>query len=179
MKDWMLKEPAERKWEHSTEYFKKHNTARERFEQARGQERPTDGALAISDLEERIERKMEARYERKFEEQQKQFAMIVAECSKRIDDAPTTRRCAAAQISVADTSDDESDESEDETDDESVVETKTSRTRRIKQERSAAVAKRDAERKNAKKKANKAAKKKADKALAVAEEKKFLEETEK
>ena len=176
MKDWMLKEPEERKWEHSTEYFKKHNTARERFEQARGQERPTDGAMAISDLEERIERKMEVRYERKFEEQRKEFLMIVEECN-RMDDAPTTRRRAAAQISVADTSDDESD---DDSDDESVVvETKTSQTRRISRERSAAVAKSDAERKKAEKKADKAAKKQADKALSVAEEKKILEETEK
>ena len=112
---------------------------------------------------------MEARYERKFEEQQKEFAMIVEEC-KRMDDAPTTRRRAAAQILVADTSNDESD---DDSDDESVVvETNTSRTRRIARERSAAVAKRDAERVKADKKANKAAKKKADKALTVAEEKK-------
>ena len=175
MKDWMLKEPEERKWEHSTAYFKKHNTARERFEQARGQERPTDGALAVDDLERRIEQRMQAKYDQLEESQNRAFALLVKTCEgigKRIDDAPTTRRRAAAQILVADTSDDESDESEDETDDESVVETKASRTRRIKQERSTAVAKRDRERKNAEKKANKAAKKKADKALAVAEEKK-------
>ena len=171
MKDWMLKEPEERKWEHSTAYFKKHNTARERFEQARGQERPTDGALAVDDLEERIERKIEARYERLEASQNQAFALLVKTCEglgQRIDEAPTTRRRAAAQISVADTSDDESD---DDSDDESVVvETKRERKSRIDRDRRAAAAKRDVERKKAEKKAAK--KKKADKALAVAEEKK-------
>ena len=131
-------------------HFKEHNTAREKFEQAGGQEMPTDGALVISDLKARIEVKMAARCERKFEEQQKQFALVVAECSKRLD-APTTQRHAAAQILVADTSDDESDKSEEETDNKSVAETKNNHNRRVKQRRDAVAAKRSTERKQAKK----------------------------
>ena len=78
MKDWMKREAADRKWEHSVPYFKEHNTAREKFEQARGQERPTDGALAISDLEERIKAKIAARYERLQEQKN-----TISRCSSR------------------------------------------------------------------------------------------------
>ena len=67
MKHWTKKSPASRTWAHSVPYFKKENAVREKFEQARGQDRPTDGALAISDIEVRIEARMEAKYERMFQ----------------------------------------------------------------------------------------------------------------
>ena len=129
MKQWMKKSPASQAWAHSVPHFKKENAAREQLEQARGQERPADGASALSNLEARVEAKVEARHECMFQSQSNQFALIVKEC-KKLSSAPSTHRCTAAQVSDADTSNDKSEESNGNADNESVVEAKTNHNHR-------------------------------------------------